>query len=140
VCGFGISAHHIRKKHRPTKSTLSDVREESEKEQKNRPKNTVFIFRTSNSVRGHFRTVFRLFPAYAKRSENNRVKELLKKCSGMKIISEKYIPSCFMARNRYLVEHSQRVIAVYDGREKRGTVFTMRNAHFMERDVRVIEY
>ena len=77
---------------------------------------------------------------YAKRSENKRVKELLKKCSGMKIISEKYTPSCFMARNRYLVEHSQRVIAVYDGREKGGTVFTMRHAHFMERDVRVIEY
>ena len=43
-----------------------------------------------------------------------------------------------MERNRYMVSQSQRVIAVYDGREKGGTLFTMRHAHAMGRDVRVI--
>ena len=44
-----------------------------------------------------------------------------------------------MNRNRYMVAQSQRVIAVYDGREKGGTLFTMRAAHVNEREVRVIE-
>ncbi|MEG0912281.1 MAG: hypothetical protein RSG53_01620 [Oscillospiraceae bacterium] len=43
-----------------------------------------------------------------------------------------------MNRNRYMVSLSGRIIAVYDGREKGGTLFTMRYAHTMEREVREI--
>ena len=64
---------------------------------------------------------------------------LLESCSGMKIECEKYKSSCFMQRNRYMVGESQRVIAVYDGREKGGTLFTMRYAHVLEREIHVIE-
>lgn len=64
---------------------------------------------------------------------------LLKSCNGMKIECEEYKPSCFMQRNRYMVGESQRVIAVYDGRESGGTLFTMRYAHILERDIHVIE-
>ena len=79
---------------------------------------------------------------YANRNKtgNERFQELLKECDGVNIVSEKYFPGCFMKRNRYLIEHSQRVIAVYDGRKKGGTFFTMRHAKNMELDVRVIEY
>ena len=38
-----------------------------------------------------------------------------------------------------MVAQSQRVIAVYDGREKGGTLFTMRAAHVQKREIRVIE-
>ena len=34
---------------------------------------------------------------------------------------------------------SQRVIAVYDGRDRGGTLYTMRYAHTLEKEVRVIE-
>jgi len=64
---------------------------------------------------------------------------LLKNCNSIKIECEKYTPSCFMQRNRYMVSKSQRVIAVYDGRESGGTLFTMRYAHVLEREIYVIE-
>ena len=38
-----------------------------------------------------------------------------------------------MIRNRYMVALSSRIIAVYDGREKGGTFFTIRYAHAMEK-------
>ena len=41
-------------------------------------------------------------------------------------------------KNRYMVEHSDRVIAVYDGREKGGTAGTIRFAHAMEKELREI--
>ena len=53
---------------------------------------------------------------------------LLEKCSEITVHSEEYSPGCFKKRNRHLVSQSQRVIAVYDGRETGGTYFTMRYA------------
>ncbi len=38
-------------------------------------------------------------------------------------------PLLLLERNRYMAGESQRVIAVYDGRERGGTLFTMRYAH-----------
>lgn len=64
--------------------------------------------------------------------------KLIAECSIVGVHSRNYQPSCFMKRNRIMVWKSQRVIAVYDGREKGGTLFTMRYAHTQERDVRVI--
>ena len=65
--------------------------------------------------------------------------ELLSACDGVKVISDHYVPSCYMNRNRYMVSQSQRVITVYDGRGKGGTLFTLRNAHILGREVRLIE-
>ncbi len=59
-------------------------------------------------------------------------------CNGIKVQQEEYSSDCFMNRNRYMVALSSRVIAVYDGRDKGGTLFTMRYAHMMEREVREI--
>lgn len=59
-------------------------------------------------------------------------------CNGIKVQQEEYSSDCFMNRNRYMVALSSRVIAVYDGRDKGGTLFTMRYAHTMEREVREI--
>lgn len=59
-------------------------------------------------------------------------------CNGIKVQQEEYSSDCFMNRNRYMVALSSRIIAVYDGREKGGTLFTMRYAHAMEREVREI--
>ncbi|WP_312280457.1 SLOG family protein [Oscillibacter sp.] len=76
---------------------------------------------------------------------NNRLKstdplfrKCLEGCNGIKVQQEEYSQDCFMNRNRYMVALSSRVIAVYDGRDKGGTLSTMRYAHTMEREVREI--
>lgn len=60
-------------------------------------------------------------------------------CNGVHVQQEAYSSDCFLNRNRYMVSLSSRVIAVYDGREKGGTLFTMRYAHTLEREVREIQ-
>lgn len=54
---------------------------------------------------------------------------MLEACHDVVVIQEEYQPSVYSHRNRYMVEHSNRVIAVYDGREKGRTVRTIRFAH-----------
>ncbi|UOO37565.1 DUF1273 family protein [Oscillospiraceae bacterium CM] len=66
-------------------------------------------------------------------------RRLLLKCKTICIHSEKYSPSCYMKCSREMVSLCQRVIAVYDGRDKGNTVFAMREAAMLERDIRVIE-
>ena len=65
-------------------------------------------------------------------------RKCLESCNGIKVQQEEYSQDCFMNRNRYMVALSSRIIAVYDGRDKGGTLFTMRYAHTMEREVREI--
>lgn len=65
-------------------------------------------------------------------------KELLYQCVGFGVHSPKYSPNCFLIRNRFMANTCERVIAVYDGREKGGTVSTMRYAAALERDIREI--
>jgi hypothetical protein len=56
-------------------------------------------------------------------------RRLLSACKTVGVYNERYSPACDMRRNREMVSLSQRVIAVYDGREKGGTLFTMRYAY-----------
>ena len=72
------------------------------------------------------------------KSKDQQFQKLLKACDGIKVVCNTYSKSCFFQRNRYMVAESQRVIAVYDGRERGGTLFTMREAHAVRREVRVI--
>lgn len=65
-------------------------------------------------------------------------KAILGACSGIGVWSESYHPDCFMVRNRKMLSLSSRLIAVYDGREKGGTLQTMRFAHVQEIEVREI--
>jgi uncharacterized phage-like protein YoqJ len=64
--------------------------------------------------------------------------EMLESCADVIVMQEDYHPSVYSHRNRYMVEHSDRVIAVYDGREKGGTVRTIRFAHQMQKELREI--
>ena len=63
------------------------------------------------------------------KTKDKEFHRMLTACDGVKVISDHYVPSCYMNRNRYMVAQSQRVIAVYDGRGKGGTLFTLRDAH-----------
>ncbi len=72
------------------------------------------------------------------KTRNKQFHALLQACDGIKVMCREYTPSCFMQRNRYMVRESQRVIAVYDGRDRGGTLFTLRYAHTLGREIRVI--
>ena len=63
---------------------------------------------------------------------------LLNACTEMVVIQEEYQPNVYTQRNRYLVEHSDRVIAVYDGRENGGMVKTIRFVHRLQKELREI--
>ena len=73
------------------------------------------------------------------KTRNKQFHALLQACDGIKVMCREYTPSCFMQRNRYMARESQRVIAVYDGRDRGGTLFTMRYAHTLGRTIRVIQ-
>lgn len=59
---------------------------------------------------------------YASRlkTKDKEFHRMLTAYDGVKVISDHYVPSCYMNRNRYMVAQSQCVIAVYDGRDKGG--------------------
>ena len=61
---------------------------------------------------------------------------LIRCCDTVKIHSDSYFKGCYLRRNRYLVDQSQRVIAVYNGRPTGGTAATVRYAK--GKDVRVV--
>ena len=73
------------------------------------------------------------------KTKNKQFHDLLRICDEVTVVCQEYTPSCFMRRNRYMAVKSQRVIAVYDGRDRGGTLYTMRYAHTLEKEVRVIE-
>ena len=73
------------------------------------------------------------------KTKNQKFHEMLRACNGIKVECEKYVPSCFMQRNRYMVNQAQRVISVYDGRDHGGTLFTMRYAHILGKEIRLIK-
>lgn len=64
---------------------------------------------------------------------------LIARCDVVSVISEEYFSSCFMKRNRFMVDKSERVIAVYDGRGKGGTFATIRYANSLEKTVKLIK-
>lgn len=79
---------------------------------------------------------------YQKQLDNLREKkqayEMLEACADVVVIREEYQPSVYSHRNRYMVEHSDRVIAVYDGREKGGTAGTIRFTYVLKKELREI--
>lgn len=70
--------------------------------------------------------------------QKEHINALLDACAEVIVIQEEYRPNVYSKRNRYMVEHSDRVIAVYDGREKGGTVKTIRYAHQFRKELREI--
>lgn len=70
--------------------------------------------------------------------KSGRTKALIDLCAEIYVAAEDYHPSVYAKRNRYMVERSDRVIAVYDGREKGGAVGTIRLAHTMGKELREI--
>lgn len=74
-----------------------------------------------------------------KRSRDQCFQKMLAACDEVKAFSERYSRGCYFVRNRYMVDESSRVIAVYDGRDSGGTVYTMQYACTKGKAVQVIK-
>ena len=73
------------------------------------------------------------------KSRNPSFREILSLCDKVNVLCDKFSHSCYFVRNRYLVDQSSRVIAVYDGRENGGTSYTIHYASTRGRAIRVIK-
>jgi len=69
------------------------------------------------------------------RAEQERYRRLLIECDRVTLLQEEYSPGCMMKRNRYMVDHSQLIIACYDG-QTGGTLNTLRYA--LEKNVQIL--
>ncbi len=62
-------------------------------------------------------------------ADRARYEDLLKKCDLETVIQQIYSPTCMLRRNRYMVDHAKRIIAVYNGDPKgSGTLQTLNYA------------
>ena len=68
-----------------------------------------------------------------------RYHNLLAQCDRVILLQEAYTRGCMLARDRYLVDHCDCLIAVYDGSGDGGTAYTVRYAKSVGRPVYSID-
>lgn len=71
-------------------------------------------------------------------SERARYHSLLTRCDFETVIQHSYSTGCLQRRNRYLVDHSSRLIAAYNG-QGGGTLYTINYAIRNQSDVVILE-
>lgn len=54
-------------------------------------------------------------------------------------VSQAYTADCMLKRNRYMVDHSSMLLAVYNGSQRSGTGATVRYAQQMDKDIIIID-
>ncbi len=69
--------------------------------------------------------------------EQERYSEILRFCKGVFLVSDSYSKNCMSKRNEFLVNHSDRLISVYDGK-RGGTENTLRVAEKLQKNIRII--
>lgn len=72
------------------------------------------------------------------KTPDKEFQKLIAKANIVKICSKDYTRECFLTRDRYMVNHSERIIAVYDGRKTGGTYYTVKYAKSLDKDIRII--
>ena len=68
-----------------------------------------------------------------------RYESILEQADEVNIISEQYTPDCMLKRNRYMVDKSELVIAVFNGVEQGGTWYTIKYAEKAKKDILFID-
>lgn len=71
--------------------------------------------------------------------EQKRYQSILDQCNYETLVQHTYSPGCMQRRNRYMVDHAQLVIAVYNGEPKGGTAQTLSYALRNRRDTCILE-
>ncbi len=64
---------------------------------------------------------------------------ILKRADEINLISQRYTPDCMLKRNRYMVDKSDLVIAVFNGIEKGGTWHTIDYAESKNKTIELID-
>lgn len=71
-------------------------------------------------------------------SERARYRSLLTRCDFETVIQHSYTAGCLQRRNRYLVDHSSRLIAAYNG-QGGGTLYTINYAIRKQSEVVILD-
>ena len=64
------------------------------------------------------------------------MRRILKKADSVTLVSERYTPECMLKRNRYMVDKSDLVIAVFNGIKSGGTWYTINYAQKKNKTIR----
>ena len=72
-------------------------------------------------------------------SEQEQYHSILRQADEVVYVNRAYHSDCMLERNRYMVEHSSVLLAVYNGKWRSGTAATMRYAQKMGREIIVID-
>lgn len=64
---------------------------------------------------------------------------ILEQADDVTYVSRAYSEGCMLRRNRYLVDHAARLLAVYNGEPRGGTAMTIRYARKLKRDIIIID-
>lgn len=76
--------------------------------------------------------------AYWSQEDQLRYRHLVEHCDYETVVQRKYDKGCMYRRNRYMVDHSSRLIAAFDGR-KGGSMYTIAYAMKQKLDVILLE-
>ena len=71
-------------------------------------------------------------------ADRRRYQEILDQCDYETIVQHRYDQGCMMRRNRYMVDHAARIIAVYDGVPRGGTAQTLMYALRRKLETRIL--
>ena len=71
-------------------------------------------------------------------NEKERFEKILSLATTRTVISPMYTDTCMLTRNRFMVDNSQRVIAVWNGFFRGGTAYTVRYAKKEHKEIHLI--
>lgn len=72
-------------------------------------------------------------------SAQERYHSILRRADEVIYVNREYSPKCMMERNRYMVDRSSILLAVYNGTQRSGTGATVRYARKLSREIIVID-
>jgi uncharacterized phage-like protein YoqJ len=67
--------------------------------------------------------------------QRERYFNLLPECDDVITLNGHYTPECMLERNRFMVDHAEYLLAVYDGGGKGGTAYTVHYAQEKKREI-----
>lgn len=82
------------------------------------------------------------YPDYSVRwsfEDEKRNYEILKSADKVTLVSDRYFNGCLFKRNRYMVDKSDLVIAVFNGEKKGGTFYTLSYAEKQGKHIQIID-
>ena len=71
--------------------------------------------------------------------DEKRNYEILKSADKVTLVSDRYFNGCLFKRNRYMVDKSDLVIAVFNGEKKGGTFYTLSYAEKQGKHIQIID-